>query len=38
VRIPKGSYTVEATFDTGPLAGVVKSSKDMSFSGEEVSQ
>jgi len=36
VRVAKGEYTVEASFDAGPLAGSLKSSMDVSFDGEEV--
>jgi len=38
VGIPKGDYTVEASFETGPLAGLLKDSKDISFDPEKVSE
>jgi hypothetical protein len=33
VRIPSGEYTVEARIDTGPLAGLIKGSTEVSFRG-----
>jgi hypothetical protein len=38
VGIPKGDYTVEARFDTGPSAGLLKDLKDISFDPEKVSE
>jgi len=37
VGIPKGKYIVETSYDTGPFAGVLKSSKEIKFDGKEVS-
>jgi hypothetical protein len=37
VGIPEGEYTVEVTFDTGPLAGLLRSSTNLKFEGKEVS-
>jgi hypothetical protein len=37
VGIPPGSYVVEVSLDTGPLAGLLKDSIEISFDGEKVS-
>jgi hypothetical protein len=36
VRIPKGEYTIEASVDSGPLAGVLENATSVKFEGGEV--
>ena len=35
MRIPYGPYKVEAAYDTGPYAGMLKTSADVDFQAEQ---